>query len=194
MHGHSCTPYFRKFSQRTIGWLFSITLSSTTQVSFFTVLLAMSSPPADPFYPWSRLRIFSFSSITETLSKRVKLSTAQKSLWKERQKVRKAIQLSRNIWFSDLDLRRLVKKLEPLTVGHYPVLNQYPKFVVDYRKRETDKIRKREIEMVKDRSYHLERSALHGILHNVVRIFQSLRRNCSWNKRERRSVAAWLHS
>ncbi|CBY15935.1 unnamed protein product [Oikopleura dioica] len=62
----------------------------------------------------------------------------------------------------NLDLRRLVKKREPLTVGHYPVLNQYPKFVVDYRKRETDKIRKREIEMVKDRSYHLERSALHG--------------------------------
>lgn len=58
----------------------------------------------------------------------------------------------------NLDLRRLVKKLQPLTVGHYPVLNQYPKFVVDYRKRETDKIRKREIEMVKERSYHLEKS------------------------------------
>ena len=63
----------------------------------------------------------------------------------------------------ELDLKRLVKSYEPLTEGilnftvclfmifkgHYPILNKYPQFVVDYRKRETEKVRKREINFIK---------------------------------------------
>jgi len=51
----------------------------------------------------------------------------------------------------ELDLRRLVKKFEPLSEGHYPILNKYPQFVVDYRKRETEKIRKREVDFIKSK-------------------------------------------
>ena len=35
--------------------------------------------------------------------------------------------------------------------GHYPILNKYPQFVVDYRKRETEKIRKREVDFIKSK-------------------------------------------
>ena len=38
-----------------------------------------------------------------------------------------------------------------LISGHYPILNKYPQFVVDYRKRETDKIRQREVEFLKSK-------------------------------------------
>ena len=36
-------------------------------------------------------------------------------------------------------------------LGHYPILNKYPQFVVDYRKRETEKIRKREVDFIKSK-------------------------------------------
>ena len=35
--------------------------------------------------------------------------------------------------------------------GHYPILNKYPQFVVDYRKRETEKIRKWEVDFIKSK-------------------------------------------
>ena len=55
-----------------------------------------------------------------------------------RQVVAEAKRLVRNTP-RELDLKRLVKKYEPLSEGHYPILNKYPQFVVDYRRRETDK-------------------------------------------------------
>ena len=51
-----------------------------------------------------------------------------------------------------LDLRKLARPYEPLSQGHYPILNQYPKFAVDYRKRETEKIKKRELEILRNKS------------------------------------------
>ena len=60
--------------------------------------------------------------------------------------------LSALINYLALDLRRLGRKFEPLSEGHYPILNQYPKFVVDYRKRETEKIKKREINILRQKS------------------------------------------
>ena len=56
---------------------------------------------------------------------------------------------------SELDLRKLCQPFEPLSRGHYPILNQYPKFVVDYRKRETEKIKKREIDILREKSTNL---------------------------------------
>ena len=55
-----------------------------------------------------------------------------------RQVIAEAKRLVRNTP-RELDLKRLVKKYEPLSEGHYPILNKYPQFVVDYRRRETDK-------------------------------------------------------
>ena len=54
--------------------------------------------------------------------------------------------------YSALDLRKLARPYEPLSQGHYPILNQYPKFAVDYRKRETEKIKKRELDILRNKS------------------------------------------
>jgi hypothetical protein len=56
----------------------------------------------------------------------------------------------------ELDLKKLVKQYEPLTEGHYPILNKYPQFVVDYRRRETEKVRKREIKFLKGKKENQE--------------------------------------
>lgn len=50
----------------------------------------------------------------------------------------KTIQNHENLRFS----RHYMRPFEPLTVGQYPIFNQYPEFVVDYRKKETERIRK----------------------------------------------------
>ena len=40
---------------------------------------------------------------------------------------------------------------EPLTKGTYPVFNKYPKFIVDYQVQERERIRKEEIDYLRER-------------------------------------------
>jgi len=47
----------------------------------------------------------------------------------------KTLENQNNLRFS----RHYTKAFEPLTKGHYPIFNNYPEFIVDYRKKETER-------------------------------------------------------
>ncbi|GAB1597767.1 TBC1 domain family member 31 [Argonauta hians] len=51
---------------------------------------------------------------------------------------------------------KLLNDFVPLTRGQYPVFNKYPKFIVDYQKKEREKIQQQELEYLRQRQLSLE--------------------------------------
>ncbi|XP_029637694.1 TBC1 domain family member 31-like [Octopus sinensis] len=51
---------------------------------------------------------------------------------------------------------KLMNEFVPLTKGQYPVFNKYPKFIVDYQKKEREKIQQQELEYLRQRQLSLE--------------------------------------
>ena len=60
----------------------------------------------------------------------------------------KTIENQANLRFS----RHYTKAFEPLVKGHYQIFNNYPEFIVDYRKKETERIRKEQKKELNSRS------------------------------------------
>nr|XP_061789654.1 TBC1 domain family member 31-like [Nerophis lumbriciformis] len=46
---------------------------------------------------------------------------------------------------------RMLSDFTPLTKGQYPVFNHYPEFIIEYQKREMEKIRRQELEYLQER-------------------------------------------
>ncbi|XP_054241318.1 TBC1 domain family member 31 isoform X2 [Indicator indicator] len=59
----------------------------------------------------------------------------------------------------DIHPQRMLDDFIPLTKGQYPVFNKYPKFIVDYQTREREKIRRDEIEYLRERQIAHEQEA-----------------------------------
>ncbi len=51
----------------------------------------------------------------------------------------------------DIHPEKLLPSFEPLTRGAYPVFNKYPKFIVDYQIVERERIRKEELDYLRER-------------------------------------------
>ena len=51
----------------------------------------------------------------------------------------------------DIHPEKLLPSFEPLTSGTYPVFNKYPKFIVDYQVAERERIRKEELDYLRER-------------------------------------------
>ncbi len=51
----------------------------------------------------------------------------------------------------DIHPEKLLPSFEPLPRGTYPVFNKYPKFIVDYQVVEREKIRKEELDYLRER-------------------------------------------
>jgi hypothetical protein len=62
--------------------------------------------------------------------------------------LKKAYELHKTTTLSDASLLRSFK---PLASGHYPVVNKYPKFVVDYEMKERERMRMEEEELLRSR-------------------------------------------
>ena len=52
---------------------------------------------------------------------------------------------------TELHPERMLGPFEPLTKGTYPVFNKYPKFIVDYQVQERERIRREEIDYLRER-------------------------------------------
>lgn len=52
---------------------------------------------------------------------------------------------------TELHPEHLLEPFVPLTKGSYPIFNKYPKFIVDYQVQERRKIRKEEVEYLRER-------------------------------------------
>ena len=52
---------------------------------------------------------------------------------------------------TELHPEHLLEPFVPLTKGTYPLFNKYPKFIVDYQVQERQKIRKEEVEYLRER-------------------------------------------
>lgn len=52
---------------------------------------------------------------------------------------------------TELHPEHLVEPFVPLTKGTYPIFNKYPKFIVDYQVQERRRIRKEEVEYLRER-------------------------------------------
>ncbi|NWI95333.1 TBC31 protein, partial [Pitta sordida] len=55
--------------------------------------------------------------------------------------------------------QRMLEDFMPLTKGQYPIFNKYPKFIVDYQAQEWERIRKDEIEYLRERQLAHESEA-----------------------------------
>ena len=52
----------------------------------------------------------------------------------------------------NIDPIKILDEFQPIAVGEtYPIYNKYPKFIVDYQSKERERIRKEELEYIKDR-------------------------------------------
>lgn len=52
---------------------------------------------------------------------------------------------------TELHPEKMLGSFEPLTKGTYPVFNKYPKFIVDYQVQERERIRREELEYIRER-------------------------------------------
>ncbi|XP_066479956.1 TBC1 domain family member 31 isoform X2 [Tiliqua scincoides] len=52
---------------------------------------------------------------------------------------------------ADIHPRRMLEDFVPLTKGQYPIFNKYPEFIVDYQLKERERIRRDEIEYLRER-------------------------------------------